>query len=622
LLAFVKAVAILPNIGVVVAITGKQGVGKSMLANALAGITRKGVGLSVGKLRCEKVPMLLRTCSRGEAASASWLPREFEGEAASNLLPISHEEARRIANEGIAPNGGSPVLVDYPLDAQDAPWLPQGVYLLVLPGFEKNTEWAELGTASMLLSDEAIYVADEQALASESGKSLLREYLARVGGDSLKLVVSKRDQSGASPEELLPRISELGDFCPELDNLFFTAIPSQSDKREWKGVTTLLDALGKGRTSARDRQLAFALRELADVELEMLWSTINSWLEKSEITTLPNSRTYIEITDRVISAKEKALKAGRQEIHQQVERRMGILGQTVREEVYDKASGFRAFHEAFNPFRAYKDTQPAELDALLSQLGESSLKGFAADMLIVALKSFATSLPGSNLGNVDDKVWADDIHNLAGTNFVDGSRKVCDEYLAALKPVAELMQSILEEAASKRSPLSPEILKKIAKEKINTVGIGELRRGLFALGLLESADLGVELAGGSAASAGAAGSAAAAGISTGLAWAAGGIGAAVIVLLCLRLSTKFKDDTSSLAQYTIQNQKGKVEQDAMAGVERLLDWFQSGLDKRFRLDLGIDDNLIWKYRLAAENHQIRKIRVQTLRELDRWHPSM
>lgn len=613
--SFLRALAMIPDNGFVIAVTGLQGVGKSTLANALLGISGTKGALPEGLGRCEKVPVLVRALLPGERSQAHALPLTSVGNTAANLVPVDSDKALCIALGEALDDGREAILVDYPLSAPPEPLLPPLVYLLILPGYEKKSAWGDLAMASMLLADRAVFVLDGSALASQSNKALLAGTMARFGGEGLAVVVSKADRPGQKPEDYTASLNalEVGHFSPEVGNLFFTGVRS-NDPAEWQGVEALRDGLFYGldqnmmlARASRTRQLAAKLRDFAEDDMEMLIDTVREQLERTQTNLAPNQRIYSNIQGKITRAREKAEKAARDVITNQVEDIFNKLVWEVERKIYTEASGFTQFVDGFNPFQDYKDQQDVRLNNLMRDMVNDSLAGIPAAATTAALKAFRDHLPESMFREQEDRQWTE---VLTFTGKIDPEAfqaQASAELTAAMKPIASLMVEILEKAA-KTEKLDKATLAEIAKNVLGNSGIKNLRRGMVALGLMDAGLIGVEIGEGTAASAATA-------ISAPLAAAMAVVLVVVATAFSLRAAKNYKVNAQKTAGYLVSSSKEPIKKKMLESLDPILDWFQDGLDRYLRTVLGLRRSEDAQYRLAVQCERLSVLRSATLKVL-------
>lgn len=628
--AFLKALSLVPDNGYVIAVTGLQGVGKSTLANALLKFSDlDDYALPTGRTRCEQLPVIVRATLPGEPHQAHYLPATFNRDAAECLVPITLAVAKRMAQGEPAVDGTEPVLVDFPLPpvfAGTSMRLPPLVYLLILPGYEKGQPWSELAMASMLLADQAVFVVDNSSLATQTGKELLQEAMQRFGREALTVVFSKMDRDGQNPEEMTASLNALGlgEFSPERGNLFLTGV---GDKKQ-VGIKDLRIALfegsgqgGRPARVSRVKQLSMRLRQFAEDDLEQVIELIRAKVEEAQTGQRPNHKVYHNLLDRIATARDLAANEARRVVEAEVKAVFESLPDEVAAKIYDEANGVTAFFEKFNPYQDYGDQQHVKLDRLMKDTVNQRLKGIPERVTVSALKAFRDRLPSSMVeddGGMDAKwynlVRLPDDHR--GGGRLQG--QVSQEFLAAMKPVANVMIEILEKAGKTGKSLDRASLQAIAAEVINTTGVKNLRRGLFALGLVEAGELGFETAtvGAPAAAAGATPAATAgAAISTPLATAVGVVMVVILAALSLRAAKSYKTESAKQAGYLVASSQEAVARQMGAGIENILDWFQDGLDQRLRAQLGLNRGDDIQFRLALQCERLSVLRGATLKAL-------
>lgn len=628
--AFLKALSLVPDNGYVIAVTGLQGVGKSTLANALLKFSdQDAYALPTGRTRCEKVPVIVRATLPGEPHQAHYLPATFTNDAAEALVPVTLAAAKRMAQGEPTVDGIEPVLVDLPLPpvaAGTSMRLPPLVYLLILPGYEKGQPWSELAMASMLLADQAVFVVDNSSLATQTGRELLQEAMQRFGHGSLTVAFSKMDRDGQNPEEMIASLNAfgLGEFSTERGNLFLTGIGGN----EQVGISELRVALfegsckgGRPARASRVRQLSLRLRQFAEDDLEQVIMLIRDKVEDAQTSQRPNQKIYCKLLDRITDAKNNAAKSARDAVEKEVAAVFESLPDEVAQKIYDTAKGSTAFFEKFNPWQSYDDQQQVKLDKLMKATVNQRLNGITGRVTISALRAFRDTLPSSMVeddGDMDAK-WYGLVQLPDGHR--DGGKlqdQVSQEFLASMKPMTNVMIEILENAGKAGKSLDMASLQAIATEVINNTGIKSLRRGLFALGLVEAGELGFEAATVGAPTAGVSATPAAtagAAISAPLAAAVGVALVAAVIALSLRAAKSYKTESARQAKYLVASSQEAVDRKMVEGIEKILDWFQERLDQRLRTQLGLNrgDNI--QFRLALQCERLSVLRGATLKAL-------
>jgi hypothetical protein len=270
----------------------------------------------------------------------------------------------------------------------------------------------------------------------------------------------------------------------------------------------------------------------------------------------------------------------------------------------------------------------------MKALVNNKLKGIPVRATKAALEAFKENLPESMFRyrkEEDDKEWYKAVQFKEGIDVAQYKDIVSQEFLAATKPVAEAMMQVLERAFKSGDSLNKETLKKIAIEVASTQGITGLRRGLFALGLVESAELGFEAAGmaagASAAGTGASTAAGTAGAGTGataaagaslavpLAIVAGGILVAVTTALCLKAAKDYKVSAARQAGYMVASSEDAIRARLIESTNFILDWFQEGIERRLHQLLGLRRAESAQYQLAVQCERISLLRSATLKAL-------
>jgi len=618
--SFLKALAIIPDNGFVIAVTGLQGVGKSTLANALLGLSGNACALPEGLMRCEKVPVLVRTLLPGERQQAHVLPLRFEGDAARNLVPVNAETAIKVATDGHLQDGREAILVDYPLPASADSPLPPLVYLLVLPGYEKKSAWGDLALASMLLADRAVFVVDGSALAAQSNKALLAQAVAQFGGEGLAVVISKADRAGLKPEEFATSLNalSLGRFSAEMGNLYFTGVKSNRPE-DWLGIAPLRDGLFYGldrsMVTARDsrvRQLATRLKDFAEDEVEDLILAVREQVETSQAEQAPNQRIHGSIQSKVAEAKAIAVKQARLAIAAKVDTVFKTLPEAVEQEIYTAASGTKAFFEQFNPFQDYGDQQDVVLNRRLRDMVNSALGTIPSEAMSAALTAFRDNLPESLFADQSDANWAEMICFKGDLATDEQRQNVSSELLAALRPVTSVMIDILERAM-KGGKLDKDSLAAIGQEVIATSAVQNLRRGMVALGLLDAGLVGEKIAEGSAASTATA-------ISVPLAATVSVVLVLIATALSLRAAKNYKVMAQKQAGYLVSSSQEPIKQKMLEAINPVLDWFERGLNQFLSVQLGLKRQENVQYRLAIQCERLSVLRSATLKTLSALTP--
>ncbi len=612
--SFLRAISMIPDNGFVIAVSGLQGVGKSTLANALIGMSGKEA-LPEGRERCEKVPVLVRTLLPGEPRQAHILPRGPLGDTPNNLMRVDPETALRVARGETVTGSDEPLLVDYPLPAFPESLLPPWVYLLVLPGYEKNSPWGDLAMASMLLADRALFVVDGSALASQRSKTLLTDSLERMGGDGLTLVVSKTDRPGQKLEDYTASIDGLGigDFSTENGNLFFTGIGS-NDPAEWEGVAELRAGLFYGldrnmvlARASRTRQLAAQMKEFAENDVESLIEAVKAHLEQTLTSSTPTRRIYAHFRERVSEARAKAEKAAERASTSGVAEAFNGLSDRVSKTIYDKASGWSAFWESFNPWQSYEDQQEVKLDQTMKTMVNDALNGLPAKSLKAALEAFRDNLPESMLKEQDDPAWSEKMFFKGNMDSAEFKKAASDEMLAAMRPISEVMIQMLERA-SKRGNLDKDAMTEIAKDVLANSGIKNLRRGLVVLGFVESAEIGAQIGGAGL-------TPVAEAVSVPVAAAVAVVLVACAVAISLRSAKAYKVRASKQAGYLVRSSEEPIKNKIVESLQVVMDWYEDRLDKFLRKAMGPDRNEDAQFKLASQCERLSVLRAATLRAL-------